>query len=334
MQKLLNPSGALRAPSPVISKTFASKLPSPCEPIARSMTSKSNFGKMKVQPRRKSFSRFTQSLLLATIVTLFSTTSSGKTIAFFYALEADERTFRDAAGPSIRQIKIGNAVVSQYSLKGHTIYSARMRSGCVATAASAQALLSRFSCDDIISVGPVGALDPTLEVGSWHRVTRVVAWQKGSWMQERLIRSEQAEWNFAVNELSPVPDQWKNISTISVSSGEAFVASDSFRTTLRAETGCDAVDMNLFGLLLVVQSHGLTGKHFRIVSDRADAQASEDFEAFVRGYDGTGGKLVAEMIELLPPDKTSPEAYEELRQLIPSGRSESAGKDRSPPAIQ
>jgi hypothetical protein len=76
----------------------------------------------------------------------------------------------------------------------------------------------------------------------------------------------------------------------------------------------------------VAQAHGLPGTHFRIVSDRGDAQASEDFEEFVRGYDGIGGKLVAEMIELLPPDKTSPDAYEQLRQLIPPGSLEPAEK--------
>jgi nucleoside phosphorylase len=94
------------------------------------------------------------------------------------------------------------------------------------------------------------------------------------------------------------------------------VASDSYRTQLHETTGTDAVDMNLFGLLTVCADHQVPVHCWRIVSDRADDNASEDFKKFVATYDGAGGKAVAEIIASLPANPNSPESYPHLEKIL------------------
>lgn len=101
-----------------------------------------------------------------------------------------------------------------------------------------------------------------------------------------------------------------------MASGEIFVASDRYRQEFHDKTKADAVDMNLFGLLAVCGDHHVALTNWRIVSDKANDSASEDFRKFVESYDGAGGKAVAELIRNLPPNPNSPQAYPELQKLL------------------
>ena len=113
-----------------------------------------------------------------------------------------------------------------------------------------------------------------------------------------------------------IPARFQKAKEISVASGEVFVASGSYRQQLREQTHADAVDMNLFGLLTVCADHHVLLLNWRIVSDRADDSAGEDFRKFTQTYDGAGGKAVAELIRHLPPNPNSPESYPELQKLL------------------
>ena len=74
--------------------------------------------------------------------------------------------------------------------------------------------------------------------------------------------------------------------------------------------------MNLFGLLTVCAGHHLSLINWRIVSDKADDKAGEDFRKFTETYDGAGGKALAELIRNLPPNPNSAESYPELNKLL------------------
>ncbi len=52
------------------------------------------------------------------------------------------------------------------------------------------------------------------------------------------------------------------------------------------------------------------------MSDHADEKASEDFAAFLKSYDGKGGKMVAEIIQELPVEQNEPAAHDALRELL------------------
>lgn len=238
-------------------------------------------------------------------------------IAVFYALDEDIASLKVSGGEIVRVFNVGEVSIQQLSLDGHNIFAAKMGSGCVNTALTAQALLSRQSCDLVISIGPLGSLDSNSKIGDWYIASKVVAWQKGNHDGEMFSRSEKSELLIS----SPViikelPKSISSLPNIAVASGEAFVSSASFRSTLRSSTKCRAVGMNLFGLITVLNSHKMEGIHLRVISDNADGQASENFREFTKGYDGRGGKLVHEIVKNLPVDKSNPSAHKDLTNLL------------------
>ena len=113
-----------------------------------------------------------------------------------------------------------------------------------------------------------------------------------------------------------LPDLWLKVPEMAVASGEVFIASASYRAELHAATRAEAVDMNLFGLVTACANHQVPLVCWRIVSDRADETASEDFRAFAERYDGTGGRVLAEFIKALPANPNAPESYDKLRELL------------------
>ena len=240
-----------------------------------------------------------------------------ETVAFFYALDQDFQTLKADATPVGNPIKVGSRNIAVLQLQTHRIYAVKMGSGAVETAASAQALLARFRCDMAFSVGPVGALSDALEVGSWHGVTNVIAYQKGAWTMGGF---QPGPGTPMTDETSPaafkLPQLFTTNAPITVASGEMFVASSSQRQQLRETTGADAVDMNLFGLTSVCAAHRLPLYSWRVVSDKADDGASETFKKFAAEYQGEGGRAIAEIISQRPPNPNSPAAYPNLLKAL------------------
>ena len=246
-------------------------------------------------------------------------------IAFFYALDADYKSFASNARPLGDPIKTGSRSIQHLKLGQEDVYAVKMGSGAVETAVSASTLLTKFPCDLAFSVGPVGTLDDALAIGSWHRVGPVIPHQKGSWGKEGF------QGELSVGAAKPVqatparlPGKFLALSEseagISVASGELFVASSTYRQQLRAATGAQAVDMNLFGLEAVCRDRGLPLYSWRIVSDYADDTANESFKTFVKSYRGEGGAAVAHLINELPPDGNSPDTYPEIKHLLETSK--------------
>lgn len=260
---------------------------------------------------------FSFSKLVCVFVVLLALVSArADTIAFFYALDKDFQTLK-AEGQSIGQpSKVGSRSLSVLQIGSHRVYAVKMGSGAVETAASVQALLVRVKCDRAFSVGPVGAISDQIKTGGWYRVENIVCYQKGSWSKNGFQLSANASLTNLPTISTNLPALFQNVKNIAVASGEIFVASDNYRTQLHEITKADAVDMNLFGLVTVCADHQLPLNCWRIASDRADDNASENFRKFVASYDGAGGKAVAEVIKQLPANPNSPEAYPNLRKIL------------------
>lgn len=240
-------------------------------------------------------------------------------VAVFYALDADFQGLKGESSSSRQPIKVGERTVQVLGLGKHKLYAVKMGSGAVETAASTQALLARFRCDRAYSLGPVGALSDELKIGKWYRVASMMPYQKGSWTSAGFQLSKDLSKTTAIEELeatSSWPQLFRDVKSITVASGEVFIASSSYREQLQHMTNADAVDMNLFGLITVCEDHHVPLINWRIVSDKADDSASEDFRKFTQAYDGAGGKALAELIRNLPPNPNSPESYPELEKLL------------------
>jgi len=269
--------------------------------------------------------RFTPSIrrtligaILFCLAPLLVSQGRADTIAFFYALDQDFQALKREGQPAGQPLSAGARSIAVLQLQAHRVYAVKMGSGAVETAASAQALLARVRCDSAFSVGPVGALSDNLKPGSWYRVREVVCYQKGSWTKTGFQLSPGSVVGLSSNAVDKLelPELFRGLTAIKVASGEMFVASDSYRAQLRESIGAEAVDMNLFGLVTVCAEHHLPLVCWRVASDRADNNASVDFRRFATGYDGAGGKAVAEVIKRLPANPNSPMTYPNLQRAL------------------
>ena len=239
----------------------------------------------------------------------------GDTIGFFYALDADLQGLKGVTHEMGQSINIGTHLIQRLQAENHTIYAVKMGSGPVETAASAQAVLARYRCNWGFSLGPAASL-ASLNTGEWYCVGSVVAWQ----------RNNLDRWNTDWSRLpvSNLPAPFTASAIISIASGERFISSAGERGQVQALTQAEAVDMNSFGLALVCAEHGVPLFSWKVINDRADEQAGENFRAFTVNYNGEGGRALAEVIRSLPANPNDPASYPAIRQLLNSKRNTDA----------
>jgi hypothetical protein len=101
------------------------------------------------------------------IALFFCQVSYADTVAYLYALDADATALKQQASSRGQSLKIGTTQVSRVSIAGNTVYVARMGVGCVETTIVAQAILSKFRCDYLVSTGVVGTLSPKWKIDQW-----------------------------------------------------------------------------------------------------------------------------------------------------------------------
>lgn len=233
------------------------------------------------------------------------------TIAFLYAIESDLVSLREKADDRGHSVMSGTTSIAVLKLNGNTIYAAKMGAGCVKTAVTTQAVLSKFRCDYVITTGPVGALSDKWKIGQWGTVNLITAYQRGTETPDGFQLAAEATIPIAPL-LHHVwyPDEIPASSLMHVASGEVFCASELSRNQLASRTGADVIDMNLFGLMVVCQAYKVPVVAWRIVSDNANESAARDFSDFIKTYDGVGGKWVADWVRKLPPNPSNPENYE------------------------
>lgn len=239
------------------------------------------------------------------------------TVAWFYALDSDKAAFEIVAGKAVRSVTSGSVTFHEYRMGAHKVVAAKMGSGCVATATTVSTVLALAPADRLISTGPAGALKADVETGSWLRVDEVVAWQKGKTGEAGKISiGEGSTMTTGFHEADWPTGEWRKAKGVKIASGEGFIASGSVASEIAAGSGASAVEMNAFGLVGAASGRPMKMLILRVVSDRADEKASEDFAAFVKKDDGAGGRMVAEIVRALPVEPNEPAAHEGLRELL------------------
>jgi adenosylhomocysteine nucleosidase len=240
------------------------------------------------------------------------------TVGFFFALDEDKSAFEAAAGNPIRTMNLaGGTVAFEYRVGAHRVIAAKMGSGCVNTAVTVARVLALNPVDRIISTGPAGAIGDQAGIGTWHRIGEVAAWQQGRAGEGgRVFPSEAALRTVAWKPDDWPEGAWKRMPATKLVSGEVFVASGEKRGELARGFGAELVEMNAFGLLAAAEGTPAKVLILRVVSDKADEKASGDFSAFLKSYDGAGGKMVAELVKAMPVGKDEPAAHDALRELI------------------
>lgn len=260
-------------------------------------------------------------IILGGLLTLLVQFVDAGTVGWFYALEEDRAGFEKVAGPPVRTMSlVGGTVAHEYRVGPHKVVAARMGSGCVDTAVTVARVLALNPAGRVITTGPAGGIGGGLKIGEWVEVSAVVGWQQGrAGDGGRIYLKEGAEkivngWGGMSEEMDgTAPEGRRHVRLVS---GEVFVASSEKRGELAREFEAELVEMNALGLLAAVEGMKAKVMVLRVVSDLADERASEDFAAFLKGYGGEGGMMVAELVKALPVGRDEPGAHGELKKLL------------------
>lgn len=207
---------------------------------------------------------------------------------------------------------VGTRKIQRLQLGPHRLYAAVMGSGCVETAVTAEALLARYRSDWVFSMGPAGGLTDEGAVGKWFAVSECVVAGKtggtGSAGTPFKLALAPTQWN--------LPTVMQSLKPLRLVAGETFIQSTSAREGLAASSQAQLVDMNTHGLAVACLNHQVPLHVWRLVSDRADDQASAAFQEFTRAYQGEGGTAVAEVIRQLPASPKAAGSYQGIRDTI------------------
>lgn len=261
-------------------------------------------------------------------------------VGLLYALDEDWKAFILKAGVEPQVRNEGQRRIMVVQVGPHRVRAVKMGSGSVETAVSTTALLSSGRCDWVISLGPCGGLTADLTGGTVVLATKVVGWQVSAEpgpgvalpipsALEDLLPEVQGKPGFFTLSLPAVeqsvpsdpPPQWK---ALTCASGEKFVQTPEDRSA--AESAAPIVEMNLFGAAGALANYHIAGLHLRVVSDRADGNAKEDFTNFLKTYDGKLGSWAFDLIKHAKPDPTAPATYPALRELIKPRVTPTGGK--------
>lgn len=146
---------------------------------------------------------------------------------------------------------------------------------------------------------------------------QVIGWQQGKIGEGGRTFLPKTDAKPVLTKLDEWPaGRWCDMPGVRLVSGEAFVASTEKRVELAREHHAQVVEMNSLGILINLRETQVKCLILRVVSDYANEQASEDFSAFLKGYQGEGGTMVAELVKALPIGKDEPAAHEALRKLL------------------
>jgi nucleoside phosphorylase len=252
------------------------------------------------------------------MISLFWAVSSAlqaDNLGVLLALDADLNSLTQSAKVLGDPVVVGSRKIHRLEMAGHRLFVAIMGSGCVETAVTTEALLARYRCDWMFSIGPAGALTEAPATGSWVAVDECVIAGKtggnGSSGSPFKLTAPPESWT--------LPALLQKLPTQRLVAGETFIQSNSARESLAANSQAQLVDMNTHGLAAACLNHKVPLLVWRIVSDRADDQASQTFQAFTKTYQGEGGKALAELIRQLPASPKAAGSYPGIRELIQKG---------------
>ncbi len=256
------------------------------------------------------------------------------TIGFLYALDKDWQAFLSAAGGQPELYTSGDRRLHKLAAGGHVIWAVKMGSGCAETAVSTTCLLHRGRFDLIITAGPAGSLNDTLGPGTQVLIDRLLPWQtngsKVTFMPPSMIVATRQGGRV---EAAP---RWllsggQELPGVVCASGEFFVNTTAQRQELAAQA--QIVDMNTLGVETAAAAWKVPCLHLRVISDRANESAKEQFLAFEKTWGGSCGSMAWTVVKSLKPDPSHPKSYEALNKLLadPMATESEASSNKRPP---
>ena len=205
-------------------------------------------------------------------------------IGIITALAEETLPIHEKLGNLTQASVIAGVSVYEIQTSKDTIYLACSGTGEIRAAQATQLLIDIFDIDAILNFGFVGSLSPSLNIGDLVIVEKAVhsafdlRYIDGTGLGQYDRRDglyfyfDQNLLNYVRNVL-PVTTK-----VVTISSEDAFIASKEKKEERRKLFGADICDMESIGIALVCERNEIPAFCMKIVSDNADAEATQDFK--------------------------------------------------------
>jgi len=220
-------------------------------------------------------------------------------IAIVTAMAEETLPILEKLGNVIDESTISNVKIRKIKSQNDIIYLATSGIGEIKAAIAVQLLKDLFDVDVVLNFGFVGALNPQLNIGEIVIAEKVCHYQfdiskiNGTKVGQYADKDDiylELDNNLLVNALQSIPTPIKKVT---VASGDKFIGGKGEKEVLFKEFNCDICEMELAGLQIATEKNGIPLLSVKVVSDKADESAHEDFGTVVE-------RGVAKYSEILP----------------------------------
>jgi len=212
--------------------------------------------------------------------------------AIFFALNEDLSDFSSSQPLASQPIQVGNQKFYPFMNASGRFIAATTKAGLLETMEPVSLGCGRLNAKRMVSFGLAGAISDQYSVGDVVIVRSVGRHDRGGWLSGGGFKPKSTDLSDVSRDAftDRVAARFielcreKGLSVMDggrLVSGDAFISSDDYRSKLAADFNADLVDMNSAAFTAVSESFKRPCLIVRVISDKADAQASEDFSAFV-----------------------------------------------------
>lgn len=208
-------------------------------------------------------------------------------IGIVTAMAAETLPIYEKLGNITAESTISGIYVRKIEIGDNTIYLATSGVGEIRAALAAQMLKDLFDVEAILNFGFVGAIDTSLKVGELVLVDRVCHYQFDTSAIDGTLPGQYPENRDCFFYLDGslidkvLEAVGKPLRVVPAASGDMFVADAKIKRDLSRNFGCKICEMELAGLALACRHNRIPLLSVKVVSDRADEEAPNNFNQAV-----------------------------------------------------
>ncbi len=204
-------------------------------------------------------------------------------LAILTAMAAETLPILNKIGRVTSEQTIASVKIYQIETERHTVFLATCGVGEIRAAMAVQLLVDLFRVEAVLNFGFVGALNPNLEIGELVLAEKVCHYQFDTtaidatkigqyenkpdeffYLNKTLLHHVQAAVKF-------------QLKTVTVASGDKFVATAADKAFLKSTFHADICEMELGGIAIACERNCVPLISVKVVSDKADEQATVSF---------------------------------------------------------
>ncbi len=210
-----------------------------------------------------------------------------KRIGMVVALCDEQEHLIKSFGKFVKKYDFGEIKVTEFDYKDCKIFMADSGVGEIAAALSAQMLIVKFNVDFILNFGVVGGLSNKIGCGEVVYVGDIVHYDFTTSYKDKnkagkyLFQPDSFVFNANKQMLELAKIIIGDKKVVRIVSGDKFVDDNEFRDWLINHFGGEICDMESAGIYFACKNHNVPFLMIKAVSDSADDNANEDFQATI-----------------------------------------------------